>query len=66
MVDAPFQWIDLDPFGSPVGFLDTAIQSISRVGVLEVTATDIAALWVQQKQAQQEGTDRLESERLHA
>ncbi len=44
MVDAPFQWIDLDPFGSPVSFLDTAIQSISRVGVLEVTATDIAAL----------------------
>ena len=44
MVEAPFQWIDLDPFGSPVSFLDTAIQSISRIGVLEVTATDIAAL----------------------
>lgn len=44
MVEAPFQWIDLDPFGSPVGFLDTAIQSISRIGVLEVTATDTAAL----------------------
>jgi len=44
MVDAPFQWIDIDPFGSPVKFLDTAIQSISRVGVLEVTATDVAAL----------------------
>ena len=42
MVEAPFQWIDLDPFGSPVGFLDTAIQSISRSGVLEVTATDTA------------------------
>mgnify|MGYP001217671745 FL=1 len=44
MVEFPFQWIDIDPFGSPVSFLDTAIQSISRVGVLEVTATDIAAL----------------------
>ena len=22
MIQAPFQWIDLDPFGSPVGFLD--------------------------------------------
>ena len=44
MVDSPFQWIDLDPFGSPVNFLDTAIQSISRIGVLEVTATDTAAL----------------------
>ena len=44
MTQAPFQWIDIDPFGSPVKFLDTAIQSISRVGVLEVTATDTAAL----------------------
>jgi len=38
-----WHWIDIDPFGSPVSFLDSAIQSISRVGVLEVTATDIAA-----------------------
>ncbi len=44
MVESPFQWIDLDPFGSPVSFLDSAIQSISRIGVLEVTATDTAAL----------------------
>ena len=44
MVEAPFQWIDLDPFGSPVSFLDSAVQSISRIGVLEVTATDTAAL----------------------
>ena len=44
MVQAPYQWIDLDPFGSPVNFLDSAIQSISRIGVLEVTATDTAAL----------------------
>ena len=44
MVECPFQWIDLDPFGSPVNFLDAAIQSISRIGVLEVTATDTAAL----------------------
>ena len=34
----------MDPFGSPVNFLDSAIQSISRIGVLEVTATDTAAL----------------------
>ena len=44
MIQAPFQWIDLDPFGSPVSFLDAAIQAISRIGVLEVTATDTAAL----------------------
>ncbi|CAI8160716.1 MAG: tRNA (guanine(26)-N(2)/guanine(27)-N(2))-dimethyltransferase [Methanobacteriota archaeon] len=44
MVETPFQWIDLDPFGSPVDFLDAAIQSLSRVGLLDVTATDTAAL----------------------
>ncbi len=44
MIQTPFQWIDIDPFGSPVPFLDAAIQSISRVGVLDVTATDTAAL----------------------
>ena len=35
-----FQWIDLDPFGSPMPFLDGAIQAIGRRGVLAVTATD--------------------------
>jgi tRNA (guanine26-N2/guanine27-N2)-dimethyltransferase len=39
-----YQWIDLDPFGSPIAFLDAAIQGIGRRGVLEVTATDTAAL----------------------
>jgi tRNA (guanine26-N2/guanine27-N2)-dimethyltransferase len=42
--DASYQWIDVDPFGSPVSFLDSAIQSLARTGVLEVTATDTAAL----------------------
>ncbi len=42
--ESSFQWVDLDPFGSPVPFLDAAIQSLSRVGFLEVTATDTAAL----------------------
>ncbi len=44
MIQGSFQWIDLDPFGSPVQFLDTALQGLGRVGVLEVTATDTAAL----------------------
>jgi tRNA (guanine26-N2/guanine27-N2)-dimethyltransferase len=39
-----WQWIDLDPFGSPVPFLDAALQGMARRGVLEVTATDTAAL----------------------
>tara|TARA_B100000925_G_scaffold71473_1_gene49774 strand:+ start:639 stop:1982 length:1344 start_codon:yes stop_codon:yes gene_type:complete len=44
MADASYQWIDIDPFGSPVTFIDSAIQSLARTGVLEVTATDTAAL----------------------
>ncbi len=39
-----WHWIDIDPFGSPVSFLDTAIQALARRGVLEVSATDTAAL----------------------
>ena len=39
-----YQWIDVDPFGSPIAFLDAAIQGIGRRGVLEITATDTAAL----------------------
>ena len=44
MIQGSFQWIDIDPFGSPVTFIDAALQALGRVGVLEVTATDTAAL----------------------
>ena len=44
MMENGYQWIDLDPFGSPVQFLDAALQGLSRTGVLEITATDTAAL----------------------
>ena len=37
-------WIDIDPYGSPVPFLDSALQSMARSGVMEVSATDSAAL----------------------
>ncbi len=39
-----WHWIDLDPFGSPVTFLDPVIQAFARTGILEVSATDSAAL----------------------
>ena len=39
-----WQWVDIDPYGSPIPFLDTAVQSIARKGILEVSATDTAAL----------------------
>jgi tRNA G26 N,N-dimethylase Trm1 len=44
MIQGSFQWIDVDPFGSPISFIDGALQALGRVGVLEVTATDTAAL----------------------
>ena len=39
-----FDFIDVDPFGSPVPFLDAAVKRLSRGGVLGVTATDTAPL----------------------
>ncbi|MBT4059301.1 MAG: hypothetical protein HOE69_03235 [Euryarchaeota archaeon] len=39
-----WQWVDIDPFGSPIPFLDSVMQSLARRAILEVTATDVAAL----------------------
>ncbi len=39
-----FDYIDIDPFGSPNPFLDSAAKRISRNGILAVTATDTAPL----------------------
>jgi tRNA (guanine26-N2/guanine27-N2)-dimethyltransferase len=39
-----YDFIDLDPFGSPNQFLENSIRRLSRGGVLCVTATDTAAL----------------------
>lgn len=39
-----FDVIDLDPYGCPSIFLDSAIQSIKNGGLLLVTATDMAVL----------------------
>ena len=39
-----FDYIDIDPFGSPIPFLDAAVSRISRNGILAITATDTAAL----------------------
>lgn len=38
-----FDYIDIDPFGSPNPFLASAISTISRDGILAITATDTAA-----------------------
>nr|GLL39138.1 probable tRNA (guanine(26)-N(2))-dimethyltransferase 1 [Ipomoea trifida] len=39
-----FDVVDLDPYGSPSVFLDSAVQSVADGGVLMCTATDMAVL----------------------
>lgn len=39
-----FDYIDIDPYGSPNPFLDAAVRRLSRNGILALTATDTAAL----------------------
>ncbi|MFQ5838987.1 MAG: tRNA (guanine(10)-N(2))-dimethyltransferase, partial [Thermoplasmata archaeon] len=39
-----FEYVDVDPFGSPVPFVDNALRSLRPKGFLGVTATDAAAL----------------------
>jgi len=39
-----FDCIDIDPFGSPVPFLDSAIRALRDGGLLAATATDMAPL----------------------
>ncbi len=41
---AGFDYIDIDPFGTPNYFLDSACKRIARNGILAVTATDTSAL----------------------
>ncbi len=39
-----FDYIDIDPFGSPMPFLESALRVSRRGGILAVTATDTAPL----------------------
>lgn len=39
-----FGYIDLDPFGTPNPYLDSACRRLARGGILAVTATDTSAL----------------------
>jgi tRNA (guanine26-N2/guanine27-N2)-dimethyltransferase len=39
-----FDVVDVDPFGSPVPYLDSAIRALRNKGLLAVTATDLAPL----------------------
>ena len=39
-----FNYVDLDPFGSPAPFVDAACAALARRGMLAITATDTAPL----------------------
>lgn len=39
-----FDIVDIDPFGSPVPYLDSAVRALQNHGVLALTATDLAPL----------------------
>ncbi len=39
-----FDYIDIDPFGSPVPFIDLALKSIKNNGMIGITATDLPNL----------------------
>jgi len=42
--EGKFDYIDVDPFGSPVYFVDSAMRAIKKDGIIAFTATDTAAL----------------------
>lgn len=44
LAERRFDWVDIDPYGSPAGFLDAAVGAVEPGGVLAVTATDMATL----------------------
>lgn len=44
LCDCSFDYIDIDPFGTPVPFIDNAVRGIRHKGIIGITATDTAAL----------------------
>lgn len=44
LYEEDFDYIDIDPFGSPVQFIDASLQAIRNNGMIALTATDTAPL----------------------
>ncbi len=42
--EAPFDYVDLDPYGSPLPFVPIAIRALRPGGILAATATDLMVL----------------------
>ena len=45
LAEEQFDYIDVDPFGTPVDFIDSAIMSCKNRGIVAITATDTAPLY---------------------
>lgn len=45
LADEQYDYIDIDPFGTPVDFIDGAVQSCRNRGVIGIAATDTAPLY---------------------
>ena len=43
--DEQFDYVDVDPFGTPIDFIDLALQSVRNNGIVALTATDTAPLY---------------------
>lgn len=44
LAEQRFDWVDIDPYGTPAAYLDVAASSVRDGGILAVTATDKASL----------------------
>jgi len=44
LLEQKYDYIDVDPFGTPATFIDAAMKSIHHNGIMAVSATDTAAL----------------------
>lgn len=59
LADRRFDYIDIDPFGPPVRFIDSAIRAVKHEGILGITATDTSALCGSSPKACQKKYDSL-------
>lgn len=44
LAENTFDYVDVDPFGSPMPFIDSAVRGCRRNGIIAITATDTAPL----------------------
>ncbi len=45
LLNTKFDYIDIDPFGSPLKFIDSSIRYVKNKGIIGITATDLPVLF---------------------